>query len=282
MATEDVSESGLSTGWAALPNQLLETLKLNRMLAIYTVLVGVYVYLPLISLIVFSFNDGGLSFPFTEFTLDWYGKLLQNDSMNAAIFRSLKLAFVVMIVTTVLSTLALIAYRREFRGKRLFLYLVILGIITPGITYSIGATIFINNILGLPRNLWAALPVHVIWTFPFSFIILLAGTPAEIAKHEEAAQTMGADRITVFREITLPQIGPAVLGAAVFALTLSYNEGTRSILLLGSDTTLPVFIFSAVASTSPTPQLFALGSVTTAVSWLLLAVSFGIVLYRSV
>jgi len=259
---------------------LLDGITPERALVVYAFLISVYIYLPILSLIAFSFNEGGLTFPFVDFSLRWYAELLSNQSMIGAIQRSLQLAFATMIVTTVLATAMAIAYRRDFLGKRFLLFVLILGIITPGITYGVGATLFLNEVLGLPKNLWLGLAVHVVWTLPFTFIVLLAGFPPYLAQNEQAARIMGADGITVFREIVLPQIAPTILGAAVFAFTLSYNEATRSLLIIGQRNTMPLQVFAVASSKRPTPELFALGSITTVVSTLLLAIA-GVIVLRS-
>ncbi|MFC4360478.1 ABC transporter permease [Halobium salinum] len=260
---------------------LFERIDMKHLLLVYTALIAAYIYLPILSVIGFSFNSGGLTFPFVEFTTQWYSALLANDAMMSAVYRSLQLAVVVMLITTVLGTAAALAYRYEFWGQRGLLFLLILGIITPGITYGVGATLFLNELLGLSKGLWLAVPVHVVWTLPFAVIVLLAGFPPNLAENEEAARVMGANKLTVFRQIILPQIAPTVLGAAVFAFTLSYNEATRSLLLLGNNNTMPLEVFSIASATRATPVLFALGSVTTVASTLLLGLAGFLVFYGS-
>jgi putative spermidine/putrescine transport system permease protein len=252
---------------------LIERVSVKRVLTVYMVLIAIYVYLPIISVIVFSFNAAGLAFPFTNFTLEWYVELFNNQNLVQSVVRSLQLALVVTVITTVLATATALAYRYDFWGQRGLLFLLILGIITPGITYGVGATLFLNEILGLPKGLWLGIPVHVVWALPFAVIVLLAGFPPTLAENEEAARVMGANNFTIFREIILPQIAPTVLGAAVFAFTLSYNEGTRGLLLLGDQNTMPLQVFSIAAGTRVTPELFALGSATTIASTILLAVA---------
>jgi putative spermidine/putrescine transport system permease protein len=258
----------------------LDLLTTKKAFVAYAVVLTIYIYLPIISLVAFSFNEGGLTFPFVGFSLEWYTQLLSNEAMMAAIRRSLLLASATMAVTTVLATAMAIAYRREFLGKRTLLFLFVLGIITPGITYGIGATLLLNEILGLPKNLWLALTVHVVWTLPFSFIVLLAGFPPTLAQNERAARVMGADTVTVFREIVFPQISPTILGAAVFAFTLSYNEATRGLLIIGRQNTMPLEVFAIASSRRPTPELFALGSITTVVSTVLLVIA-SVLVFRS-
>lgn len=274
------SDTSTTTEEPSLLDTVSDVVTFERVLLAYAMLISIYIYLPILSLIAFSFNEGGLTFPFVDFSLRWYGELLSNESLLGAIERSLLLAFATMVVTTILATALAIAYRREFVGKRIILFLLILGIITPGITYGVGATLFLNQLLDLPKNIWLALTVHVVWTLPFAFIVLLAGFPPYLAQNERAARVLGAGTGTVFRKIIFPQIAPTILGAAVFAFTLSYNEATRSLLIIGQRNTMPVEVFAIAASRRPTPELFALGSITTVVSTVLLVIA-GLVVFRA-
>jgi ABC-type spermidine/putrescine transport system permease subunit II len=273
--TERTNGESYGSGFASF----VERINVKHVLVVYTAFVALYIYLPILSVIGFSFNSGGLTFPFVNFTLEWYSQLFATQSMIEAVSRSLQLAIVVMIITTILGTAAALAYRFDFWGQRGLLFLLIIGIITPGITFGVGATLFLNELLGLSKGLWLAVPVHVVWTLPFAVIVLLAGFPPNLAENEEAARVMGADKLTVFRQIILPQIAPTVLGAAVFAFTLSYNEATRSLLLLGNRNTMPLEVFSIASATRATPDLFALGSITTIASTVLIAIA-GILVFR--
>jgi len=253
--------------------RLSELVSIRRLLVTYAALMILYIYAPILSLIAFSFNSGGLTFPFVDFSTQWYGVLFENQKIVSATVRSLQLALVVTVITTVLATATALAYRYDFWGQRALLYLLILGIITPGITYGVGASLLLTEVLGLQGGLWLATPVHVVWALPFAVIVLLAGFPPSLAENEKAARVMGASRLTSFREIVLPQIAPTVLGAAVFAFTLSYNEASRGLLLVGQENTMPIQVFTIAAGTRATPELFALGSVTTLFSTILLAVA---------
>ena len=259
--------------------RLVQWVDMKRLLAAYFILISLYIYAPMLALIVFSFNSGGISPPYQGFTLAWYSDLAANRGIINSVMRSIQLALVVTVITTVLGTAAALAYRFDFRGRKLFLYLIVLGIITPGIAFSVGSTLLLNEVLGLSRSMWIALPAHVVWTLPFAVIVLLAGFPPNLAQNEEAARVMGASRVTTFREIVLPQIAPTVLGAAVFAFTLSYNEAERGLLLVGRDRTMPMEVFSIASAERATPELFALGSVTTIFSTILLLVAGGLVVY---
>jgi putative spermidine/putrescine transport system permease protein len=231
---------------------------------------AIYIYAPTLSLLVFSFNTGGVTAPFAGVTFEAYEALFANDGMWAAISRSIQLALIVTVITTLLATATALAYRYDFWGQRGMLYLIILGIITPGITYGVGTVLLLTQVFQLSRGLLLAVPVHVVWTLPFAVIVLLAGFPPNLRQNEQAAQVMGASKLTSFRKVILPQILPTVLGAAVFAFTLSYNEAERGLLLVGRETTMPIQVFSVASADRATPELFALGSVTTVFSTALL------------
>jgi putative spermidine/putrescine transport system permease protein len=277
MATTDETRTEASS--SNLVN-LLQWLNPKRVLLVYTILIAFYIYMPIISLVGFSFNSGGLTFPFVSVSTQWYSALLANESIISSVILSLNLALTVTAIVTPLATITALAYRYDFWGQRGLLFLLILGIITPGITYGVASTLFLNELLGLSPGPWLAVPVHTVWTLPFAVIVLLAGFPPNLAENEEAAKVMGAGRWTRFREVILPQIAPTVLGAAVFAFTLSYNEGTRGLLLLGRQNTMPVEVFAIAASRRATPELFALGSITTVGSTILLLIASYLALYR--
>lgn len=265
---------------AANESSVTDLINIKIVLGIFTALVLLYIYLPVISLITFSFNSGGLSFPFESITTDWYAQLFADESAIEAIYLSLQLAGVVTVIGTLMSTAVAVAYLYGFPGSKVFLYLLIAGIVVPGITYGLGSNIFLSQMLGLTRNLWLAATVHVVWAVPFATIFLIVGIPSNLSEQDEAARAMGASNFTIFRKIILPQISLSVVGAAIIIFTLSYNEGTRSLLLLGQDTTMPIQIFSVSGSATLSPQVFALGSVTAVFSALLLAIAGYLVLFR--
>jgi len=261
-------------------SSFLTGLSVEPLLRIHTVLILLFIYLPVITLVVFSFNSGGLNFPFGSFTIQWYTELFNDQATITAISRSLQLALVVTLIGTPMATAAAIAYLYGFPGNKLLLYLLITGIVVPGITFSIGSNLFMVQTLGLDQSLLLAIPVHVVWAVPFATIFLIVAIPSNLAEQDQAAQSMGASRWTVFRNVIFPQISRGFAGAALIVFTLSYNEGTRGLLLLGQDRTIPDRIFNVTASADLTPQLFALGGVTTYTSIILFAIFGYVFLYR--
>ena len=276
--TEPGTPKKASRGMSATLTRLIQRVNTVRVLKVYAILITIFLYLPIITLIVFSFNAGGLTFPFVGFTTEWYGVLFANEKLATAFITSLKLSFVTMLIATPLSTMVGLAYRRRFKGRRLVLNLLLVAIILPGITYGLGTTLFLNELLGLPKSWWLAITVEVVWTVPFGVIVIIVGFPPNLVENERAARMMGASRLTVFRDITLPQIWPTMLGAAIFSFTLTYNEATRSLLIIGTETPIANQVFAIATRQEPTPELYALGSVTTVVSVILLLAALTIVL----
>jgi putative spermidine/putrescine transport system permease protein len=269
-------ESNRSTGFS-----FTNVVSIRRLLQIHTGIILLFIYIPVLTLIIFSFNSGGLNFPVEGFTFSWYTDLFNDQATVAAISRSLQLAVVVTLLGTPMATAAAIAYLYGFPGKKLLLYLLITGIVVPGITFSIGSNLFLVQTLNFDQSLLLAIPVHIVWSVPFATIFLIVAIPSNLAEQDAAARSMGASRWTVFRRVIFPQIAKGFAGAALVIFTLSYNEGTRALLLLGSDRTIPDRIFNVSASADLTPQLFALGSVTAFVSVLLLAVLGYVFLFRN-
>lgn len=135
MAVETEQEAAEST------SRLAGVVDSKTALAVVTGAVLLYVYVPIISLVVFSFNAGGINFPFEGLSLEWYAALFADGATIEAIVRSLQLAAVVTVIGTLLSTATAVAYLYGFPGSRALLYLLVAGIVVPGITFSVGSNI---------------------------------------------------------------------------------------------------------------------------------------------
>ncbi len=235
----------------------------------------IYLYLPILVMMVLSFQgpEGGLIFPMKGVSLHWYKTLIQGTAgvnFGAAITRSLILGLLTTVVTVIFVTMLAIAFRRTFRGETLVFYFILSALVTPGILISLGVSIF-WNILGLdPSWLTTGLGVHVMWALPFGFLVMLAVFNRFDASVEEAARDLGATAPRTFLEITLPLIGPGLLGAALFAFTMSWNEFDRTFLVAGRST-LPLAI-NNLLSVRTSPALYALGTITTLLVFFLVGI----------
>jgi putative spermidine/putrescine transport system permease protein len=183
---------------------------------------------------------------------------------------SVTLALLTSVSATVLALMAALAFRERFRGRGVAFYLLLLGMVTPGIILGLGFRLFADQI-GLPTG-WktTGLLTHIAWTMPFGFIVFLVFLNRFDRTIEEAASVLGADAWTVFRTVTLPVLAPGVLASLLFGFTLSFDEIQRSALVLGRDQTLPIAIIGAT-TVRITPVLYALGSLIALVSFAFVA-----------
>ena len=183
---------------------------------------------------------------------------------------SVTLALLTSVIATVLALMAALAFRERFKGRGIAFYLLLLGMVTPGIILGLGFRLFADQI-GLPTG-WktTGLLTHIAWTMPFGFIVFLVFLNRFDRTIEEAASVLGADSWTVFRTVTLPVLAPGVLASLLFGFTLSFDEIQRSSLVLGRDQTLPIAIIGAT-TVRITPVLYALGSLIALVSFCFVA-----------
>ena len=255
-------------------------------LSVYYVIFLVFIYGPMFAMFVLSFQGprGGVTFPMRGISLHWWAALLQPSivgDLRSALARSLILAIIVMVITAVFSTMLAMAFRKRFVGAGVLFYAIMAGLMVPGILLSLGLASLLRQ-LGLPPAWWSsALGLHVVWTLPFGFLVMMAVFNRFDGRLEEAARDMGADEWTVFREVTLPLITPGIVAAGLFGFTLSYDEFARTTLVAGAQNTLPLDI-NASLTQRVQPTLFALGTASTLFSLLMIAMFIAVytILYR--
>jgi putative spermidine/putrescine transport system permease protein len=267
-------------------------LKLARgALAVYTGLFIVLLYGPFVVMGILSFQkgpDGGPQFPIIEWSTFWYSHVLGFAPpsrvaplpIGEALTRSLALAFATMVVSTVLGTLTAQAFRTKFRGSGVVFYLVVLGMMVPGVLLGLGMALVADQ-LGVARHWWSTgFVLHVVYTYPFAFLVMLAIFNRFDQSVEEAAWALGVPPGRTFRKITFPMIFPGVLSAMLFAFTLSYDEFPRTLFTGGPNVTMPIAIYGTFA-VEIHPNLFAFGVLTTLFSFALLTV-YGVLMGASV
>ena len=265
--------------------------KINLSSGLFRIYIGfvlIMLYFPFIIMAVLSFQGprGGHTFPLNEVSSWWWWKLFHPGQSTefsdvgeflgnylGALGRSLILALVVAILSTIMALLAAHAFRKPFRGSNAVFYLWLLGIIVPGITVSLGLFLVLNRLGIIPNWTTSALGVHVMWTLPFCLIIFLMGFNRFDLDLEDAALVYGANPLQAYWYVVLPVMQPFILSSLLFGFTLSLDEFQRSLLLTGTtlDTqTLPVMIMASV-TTRITPTLYALGTLTTLLSFAVIA-----------
>ncbi len=255
---------------------------LRIILGIYVACFLAYLYGPFIVMGIISFQqgpEGGPQFPIIEASTFWYKHLLGFAPpsrvaplpIGEAMVRSLTLAFSTMVVSTVLGTMTAQAFRTQFKGSGIVFYLVVLGMMVPGVLLGLGMSLVANQ-LGIDRTWWStAFVLHVVYTYPFAFLVMLAIFNRFDGRIEEVALTLGVTPSRTFRKVTFPIIFPGVLSAMLFAFTLSYDEFPRTLFTGGPNVTMPIAIYGTF-SVEIHPNLFAFGVLTTLFSFALLAV----------
>ncbi len=254
--------------------------------SVYYAIFLVFVYGPMFAMFTLSFQGrrGGVTFPMRGLSFYWWEKLTGPSAVGdikSSLVRSLILALIVMVITAIFSTMLAMAFRKQFRGSGVLFYAVMSGLMVPGVLLSLGLASLLRVVGMSPAWWYSALGVHVVWTLPFGFLVMMAVFNRFDARLEEAARDMGADEWTVFKEITLPLITPGIVAAGLFGFTLSYDEFARTTLLAGAQNTLPLDINAAMTQRVQ-PTIFALGTASTIFSLLMIALFVVIytILYR--
>jgi putative spermidine/putrescine transport system permease protein len=248
-------------------------------LAAFFTLFVLFLYGPMSAIYILSFQgpSGGLTFPMRGVSLNWFGALFEQQRTGdfaGSFARSITLALIVLVLTVTISIMAGLAFRRRFPGAGLIFYLAIASLIMPGLLVSLGIGLMFQ-FLGL-RPSWytSALGAHLTWTLPFGLLIMFAVFSRFNRAYEEAARDLGASNWMILWTVVLPILVPGIIAVALFGFTLSYDEFPRSMIAVGPRNTLPLEIW--VMTTNVTsPALFALGTVTTAVSFLVIALALG-------
>jgi putative spermidine/putrescine transport system permease protein len=250
-----------------------------------------FLYGPTLTIILLSFQgpQGGLTFPMNGFSFHWFYKLFEGGGyvdIGSAFKRSFFLGSVVMILTVILSVAAGMAFRKKFPGSDTLFYLTISSLIVPSIILSLGIAlefrlideaikqigytfdvVWINEAFQTSLGMFTSgLGAQLTWTLPFGLLIMFAVFNRFDKSLEEAARDLGASPFQTFCNIVLPIIGPSILGIALFGFTLSYDELARSSQVMGSTNTLPLEL-KGLTTTVTTPVIYALGTVTTAISF---------------
>lgn len=260
-------------------------------LAIFFALFVAFLYGPTLTILVLSFQgpDGGLTFPMNGVSLHWFAVLWQGLGVVdvwAAFGRSLRLGVAVTVLTVVIAVLAGLAFRKRFFGSTVLFYTAIASLILPSIAVSLGIALAFRILDDFLKStslagagyqtamglFTSALGAQLTWTLPFGLLVMLAVFNRFNPAYEEAARDLGASPWQTFRHVVLPIIMPFVIGVALFGFTLSWDEIARTSQALGGPNTLPLEL-QGLTTTVTTPAIYALGTLTTAVSFLVIAVT---------
>ncbi|MEQ9039588.1 MAG: ABC transporter permease [Silicimonas sp.] len=243
-------------------------------LSAFFVLFLLFLYGPTLTIAVLSFQgpQGGLTFPMRGVSLHWFRDLFEEQAVGdiwGSFRRSFVLGLMVMVTTVVVSVMGGLAFRKRFAGSTVLFYLIVTSLVIPSILVSLGVGLIFSQ-SGLKIH-WATsgFGAQLTWTLPFGLLIMFAVFNRFDKSYEEAARDLGASPWQTIRHVVLPIIAPSLIGVALFGFTLSYDEFARTLLTSGSYNTLPLEIFGMTTNVT-TPVIFALGTLTTAFSFIVI------------
>ncbi len=271
-------------------------------LAAFFALFVAFLYGPTLTILVLSFQgpQGGLTFPMNGVSTHWFGKLWAGSGIVdiwGALWRSLRLGLVVMVLTVGIAFFAGLAFRKRFVGKGALFTVAVASLIVPSIVVSLGIGLEFRllddavkwaaaetgwgwlqehgTLMGLYTS---ALGAHLTWTLPFGLLIMFAVFNRFDPAYEEAARDLGATGPQTLRHVVVPILGPSLVGVALFGFTLSFDELARTSQAIGGRNTLPLEL-QGLTTTVTTPEIYALGTLTTGLSLAVIGAALGASLY---
>ncbi|MFM9272342.1 ABC transporter permease [Pseudarthrobacter sp. NKDBFgelt] len=242
-------------------------------LGVWAVLVFGFLYAPILTIGVFSFmENSSSSLPLQGFTWAWYEAALSNSEMLTALWNSVVVASGAVVIAISLGVpAAVLIHRYPFPGKDLFRRFVLLPLVLPGVITGVAFLTFYSA-LGIPLTLTGVMIAHgtaltsTVLTTCYARLLRLGGTV------EEASMDLGASRWKTFWHTTVPQLRVAILASALLSFTLSFDEIPVTFFIIGTENTLPIYIYSALRK-GFTPEINAVSTLVILVSVILIVIS---------
>jgi ABC-type spermidine/putrescine transport system permease subunit II len=226
----------------------------------YVTIFLIALYAPLVMLVTLSFNNSRIiGFPWEGFTVRWYRQVLDSKALLEAFGNSLLVGAAAAAIATALATGLGLAFRHEFRLKKILFYAIVSPIVLPGIAGGVLLLLFFGLLGVAPKLLTTVLVAHVNWVLPFAFLVLYPRLSRLDSALEDAARDLGATDLEVFTRVIWPSIWPAAAATFLFALSLSFDEFIRTIFVTGGERTIPIHFWILVVE-ELTPELPAMAT----------------------
>lgn len=248
----------------------------NRWLMSASVANLLFLYAPIVVLMVFSFNASRLSASWQGLTLQWYRLLLEDEALRLSVQNSLVVAVVSTVVATALGVCAAVGLERHpFRGREVVEGAMLLPLVIPEIMMGV-SLMLLFLLVKLPLGLITVAIGHAAFNVPIVLVIVRARLRKLDPSLEEAARDLGATSWQAFSGVTLPLLLPAILGSVLLAFTISLDDFIVTFFTAGpGSTTLPLYVYSMVKS-GVTPAINALSAILVAVSMTLIGASLAV------
>jgi spermidine/putrescine transport system permease protein len=253
----------------------------NRWLTAFAVAVYAFLFAPIVVLIVFSFNSARRGVAFQDFTLDWYPRLFQNEELIDALFVTLRIAAVAVVVSTVLGALLGLGLARlRFRGQGVTETLLLLPMVTPEIVMGLSLLLFFLQLFGAHGSFVQLSIAHVTFCISFVAVTVRARAASMNPQLEEAARDLGASATGAFLHVTLPLIAPAVFAGAMLSFALSFDDYVVTTFNAGvGNSTLPLYIYGRLKF-GVTPEINAISTIIVAVTATIILVAWRMGAFR--
>jgi spermidine/putrescine transport system permease protein len=241
----------------------------------YFGLLVVFLYVPLVVLVIFAFNNNPIqTLPLSGFTTRWFHAALSNGDLTGAIERSAWIAALNGVAATCLGTMASLGLAgRKLRLRPLVTMLVLLPLVVPYLVLAIGMLILLHQ-LGINASLEAVLAGHIVISLPYAVLVVLPRLRTLEESIVEAARDLGANEFEAFLRVTLPLLTPALVSSFLIAFTISFDEFAIAYFLAPAGSpTYPVFLYSGTRAAGLVPEVIATGAVVIAFSMTLVVMA---------
>jgi spermidine/putrescine transport system permease protein len=240
----------------------------RSLLSTYFGLLVLFLYAPLIVLMVFAFNAGNIpSLPIKSFSTKWFSTAFSDTTLTSALLRSLLIALINGLAATLLGVMAAVSLaRRRLALRRVVVTLILIPLVVPYIVLAVGMVVLLHQ-LGIATSLVAVLAGHIVISLPYSVLVILPRLRTLDASITEAACDLGASELRAFWFVTLPLLAPALFSSFLIAFTISFDEfAIASFLAPPGSPTYPVVLYSSSRTPALLPEVIAIGSIVIVLS----------------
>ncbi len=246
----------------------------NRPLFVYAIMFLAFLYVPVLFLPLFSFNDSiYIAFPIENWTLQWYRQMFDNEPMIASLMNSIRVGAVASVLSTFLGVFGAKAVTRyRIPGRDPIVAVIMAPLVIPGIILGVALLILVNRV-GITPSLYTVTLGHVLVCVPFSMATLMTRFEGFDKSMEEASADLGENAWWTFWRVTFPIVFPGLLASVLLCFTISFDEFILAFFLGGTEPTLPLYIWGQLRFPQRLPNVLALGACILVISFVVVFIS---------
>ncbi len=246
----------------------------NRPLSYYAIFFLAFLYVPVLLLPLFSFNDSiYIAFPIEGWTLEWYRAMFKSEPLHAALMNSIRVGAFASVLATFLGVFAAKAVTRyRMPGKEPVITVIMAPLVIPGVILGLALLIMLNRI-GITLSLYTVTLGHILICVPFSMATLMSRFEGFDKSMEEASADLGENAFWTFWRVTLPMVFPGILASLLLCFTISFDEFILAFFVGGTDPTLPLFMWAQLRFPSRLPMVLSMGACILVISFIVVFIS---------